>query len=131
MPSILSLKQDCQHCFPLQVLLTFSILLIGFSFAFMVQFRGEAPFTTIFGSLGQTLVMMTSEFNYSDLFTEEDGVLSRVPFFLFFLFVAIVLMNLLVGLAVSDITYLEDTGRRRVLEQQVNIIGVIVMKNRS
>ena len=58
-------------------------------------------FGTIFASLVRTLVMLTGEFNYPDI--PMKHWLGRVIFTIFIFLMVIVIMNLLNGLAVSDI----------------------------
>lgn len=70
---------------------------------------------------------MTSEFDYSDLFSEQEDyvvsvTLGRVVFVAFLVLAAIVLMNLMVGLAVNDITDLEIRGKTQRLFKQVNFL---------
>nr|CAD7260241.1 unnamed protein product [Timema shepardi] len=94
-----------------KVLLTFVCLVIGFAFSFYIQFQEEAQFCDIWRSFVKTTVMMMGEFDYGDLFTEPKSpnsitrlpATSRIIFLLFVILASIVLMNLMVGLAVSDI----------------------------
>ncbi|XP_046606728.1 transient receptor potential channel pyrexia-like [Neodiprion virginianus] len=111
----------------IKVLLTFGFLVIGFTFSFLVQFRSEPPFGSPWQSFVKTMVMMTSEFDYSDLFTgQEDYIvtltLGRLVFVAFLVLAAIVLMNLMVGLAVNDINDLEIRGKTQRLFKQVNFL---------
>lgn len=90
-----------------QVLLTFVCLVIGFALSFSVQFPQSHQFADPWRALVKTTVMMTGEFDYGDLFTENDPqrliATSRLVFLLFVLLASVVLMNLMIGLAVSDI----------------------------
>lgn len=86
--------------------MTFICLVIGFVLCFCIQFPKNNQFSNPWQSLVKTVVMMAGEFEYSELFEDEDQkvlVTSRFVFLLFILLSTIVLMNLMVGLAVSDI----------------------------
>jgi hypothetical protein len=110
------------------VLLTFIFLLIGFALAFMVQFKSKPPFDTPLEAFVKTVVMMVNEIEYSKLFRENRNIVfplfGRI-FFIFFLYiVVIVLMNLLVGLAVSDINSLVAHGKMNRLRKQADFLRV-------
>ncbi|KAJ1531533.1 hypothetical protein ONE63_000208 [Megalurothrips usitatus] len=110
----------------IKMLLTFSFLIVGFALSFFVQFRGEEPFPTLLESMGKTIVMGTSEFDYGDIFAgSNDTIVGRMLFFIFLLLVPVVLMNLLVGLAVSDIATLETKGRKRGLVKQAEFLSTL------
>ncbi|KRT84842.1 hypothetical protein AMK59_2093 [Oryctes borbonicus] len=75
--------------------------------------------------------MMMGEFEYADLFTMSvKGVdvprglptTSRAIFLMFVIVASIVLMNLMVGLAVSDIQGLTQVGNVRRLEKQAEFL---------
>lgn len=72
--------------------------------------------------------MMMGEFEYGDLFEDaEDAPLrlhttSRVIFLLFIILASIVLMNLMVGVAVSDIQGLQQEGHAIRLEKQAEFL---------
>jgi hypothetical protein len=112
-----------------KVLLTFIFLIIGFALAFMVQFKSEPPFETPWEAFVKTIVMMTNELEYSSLFKENKNVafpiFGRTLFLFFLLMVGIVLMNLLVGLAVSDINSLETQGKMNRLRKQADFLRVL------
>jgi hypothetical protein len=73
--------------------------------------------------------MMTNEFEYSNIFLQNENVafpdFGRMLFLIFLLMVSIVLMNLLVGLAVSDINSLETQGKMNRLRKQADFLRVI------
>lgn len=77
----------------------------------------------------KTTVMMTNEFEYSSIFKENENIafptFGRILFLFFLLTVGIVLMNLLVGLAVSDINSLETQGKMNRLRKQADFLRVI------
>lgn len=96
----------------------------------MIQFHSAPPFDGPFPAFVKTLVMMSSEFDYEGLFGEDhEGHLQgtstfvRILFLAFVIFVAIVLMNFMIGLAVSDINELNRTGNIRRLEKQVELLS--------
>lgn len=98
----------------------------------MIQFRSQIPFEGPWASLVKTMVMMTSEFDYEALFDEEHTkelstsiLIVRVIFLIFLIMAAIVLMNLMVGVAVNDINDLEILGNIRRLAKQVEFLGTL------
>ncbi|XP_075985526.1 transient receptor potential cation channel subfamily A member 1-like [Anticarsia gemmatalis] len=116
----------------IKILLTFMFLVIGFSFSFMIQFRSQIPFDGPWAALVKTIVMMTSEFDYGAMFDEEHSkelatslIIVRIIFLVFLILAAIVLMNLLVGVAVNDINDLEVLGNIRRLVKQVEFLGTL------
>lgn len=118
--------------FYFQILLTFAFLVIGFSLSFMIQFRSQIPFEGPWAALVKTMVMMTSEFDYVALFDEEHSkelatslIIIRLIFVIFLILAAIVLMNLMVGVAVNDINDLEVLGNIRRLAKQVQFLGTL------
>ncbi|XP_031338155.1 transient receptor potential channel pyrexia-like [Photinus pyralis] len=113
----------------LKVLLTFVCLVIGFALSFSIQFYGFEEFTNPWHSVVKTTVMMMGEFEYTDLFKgrEEEQqsrlrLTSRIVFMCFIILASIVLMNLMVGVAVSDIQGLQEEGHGRRLEKQAEFI---------
>merc|ERR1719219_1693545 len=122
-------------------------LAIGFMMMFIILFSCERSLkiANFPGALVTILVMMLGEINYSDLYyntdftfkfnkTEQGGTISEVDSFqqfpgtahfvliVFILVFCLVIMNLLVGLAVSDINKLTKTGKRDQLLAQVELI---------
>lgn len=98
----------------------------------MIQFRSQMPFEGPWAALVKTMVMMTSEFDYMALFDEEHSkelatslIIVRLIFLVFLILAAIVLMNLLVGVAVNDINDLELLGNINRLAKQVEFLGTL------
>ncbi|KAG8236536.1 hypothetical protein J437_LFUL015810 [Ladona fulva] len=116
----------------LKVLLAFSCLILGFSLSFFVQFRKQEPesFGDPWKAFVRTIVMMMGEFEYLDLF-KKDGkdsvsylhITSRVIFLGFVVLASIVLVNLMVGLAVSDTQALRSEGEARRLLKQAEFVA--------
>lgn len=130
-----------------KVLLAFVWLIVGFALSFLVLFHGNDQFDSSWRALVKTVVMMMGEYEYSDLFAVADKVndsnsngnknnhsvflnsteintatflpvTSRIIFLIFVMLASIVLMNLMIGLAVSDIQGLLNEGHiRRLLKQ--------------
>ncbi|XP_071445683.1 transient receptor potential channel pyrexia-like [Hetaerina americana] len=116
-------------------LLTFVVLgfiIVGFSMSFFIQFYDTSP--EVFGnpwlSFANTLVMMTGEYGYMDLFGTEEKIenlpiVSRAIFLSFVLVATIVLMNLIIGLAVSDIQSLSDEGEWRCIKKKAESVDLL------
>ena len=102
-------------------LLAYSSLIIGFSLGLAVLFPNTEALSQLPHSLLTTMVMMTGELEYGKYFYEGDVMYpgtTHLIFFTFLLFIVIVLMNLLVGLAVSDIQGLrKSAGLDRLVRQ--------------
>lgn len=116
----------------LQILTTAIFLVIAFSICFMIQYRSAPPFDGPFAAFVKTLVMMSSEFDYEGLFGADHleelrgtSTFVRILFLTFVVFVAIVLMNFMIGLAVSDINELNQTGNIKRLEKQVELLSTL------
>ncbi|XP_073950736.1 transient receptor potential cation channel subfamily A member 1 homolog [Choristoneura fumiferana] len=113
-----------------KILLTSICLIIGFSFCFMIEFQWAPPFDDPFAAFVKTVVMMSSEFEYETLFDNEHAsdlqdtkTVIRLVFVLFVIFVAIILMNFMIGVAVSDINDLQMAGSIKRLEKQVELLS--------
>ncbi|XP_044254236.1 transient receptor potential channel pyrexia-like [Tribolium madens] len=107
----------------IRVLLAFLCLVVGFSLSFSIEFANCREFNDPWRALVKTTVMMMGEFDYSDLFTGLERPSSRVIFLLFIILTSIVLMNLMVGLAVSDIQCLQMVSHARKLEKMADFLA--------
>ncbi|CAG7722898.1 unnamed protein product [Allacma fusca] len=90
-------------------LVTYVSLFIAFALAFCILFPGDKPYTIFPFAFLKIFVMMIGEMEYQDMFYSAEREEASGPFIghvlyaTFVIVVAIVLMNLLVGLTVSDI----------------------------
>ncbi|KAK0087360.1 hypothetical protein PV326_005224 [Microctonus aethiopoides] len=85
-------------------LLPYGFLILAFAMAFFTLFRGgeDNNFPNPGQSLFKTIIMVTGEFDATDIPFVLHPVFSHIVFILFVFLIAIVLFNLLIGLAVSD-----------------------------
>jgi len=122
----------------------YGCLAIGFMMAFMILFSSDEPFNKFPGTLVSVFVMMLGEINYQELYYPQKEILNsttgeidgktefqqfpgtaQLIVILFVLVFSIVIMNLLVGLAVSDISALLKSGKRDQLIAQVELINYV------
>jgi transient receptor potential cation channel subfamily A protein 1 len=118
-----------------KLLLAYSGLLIGFTISFCVIFVGEPSFGNPFTGLIKVLAMMAGELDFEGLINQDDmvhdgsfvlyhplSVCSQILFTLFIVFVTVILMNLLVGIAVHDIQGLRNHAGLTKLVRQTKLI---------
>ena len=104
------------------------LLLIAFALSFHILFKGsvELDRTVIFAnpilSLQKTITMFAGEFEASTLSFETVPYTSRVIFLLFVFLMAIILLNLLNGLAVSDTHAIRRNAETLSLVARVRLI---------
>lgn len=119
----------------LKLLLAYICLLLGFTICFCVVFPNEEMFSNPLMGFISTLSMMVGELNLNILINDpllEDPPLmfelsSQLIFILFLMFVTIILMNLLVGIAVHDIQGLRKTAGLSKLVRQTKLILFVEM----
>jgi hypothetical protein len=106
-------------------------LLIAFALSFYILFKGSSEhggaemFTSPPISLLMTIVMFTGEFDASDLSFDTLPYTSHVIFLLFVVLVAIILLNLLNGLAVNDTEIIRKNAERLSLAARAKLISRI------
>ncbi|KAK9498516.1 hypothetical protein O3M35_003133 [Rhynocoris fuscipes] len=113
----------------LKVLASFTFLVLGFTFAFLIHFEAAQPFRNLIEALIKVFVMML-EFDYENMFEQFKelnafSVIGRLIFITFVILVAMVMMNLMIGLAVSDIALLEKQGRTQRLAKQTSFLSLL------
>jgi len=124
----------------LNFMIAYIFLIFAFASAFMVLFPQHDAFAILPAAIIKLIVMMLGEIDYEDMYysqsehiinstiettteTQHFPVTAHFFLFLFTVLVSIILMNLLVGLAVSDIQGLSKSARLHQLIQQVNLIN--------
>lgn len=87
----------------------FAVLFLSFWAVFHILLPRSPTFGTLDNSFIKVLAMLMGEFDFTTNFIKdtETPSLAKVFFLIFILFMALVFMNLLLGLAVSDIAELE------------------------
>ncbi|CAH0594198.1 unnamed protein product [Chrysodeixis includens] len=108
-------------------LLAYCCLLIAFGLAFSVLFSNYAAFK-LPASLVKTVMMMSGELEYEDIFYNNKNnthypVTAHGMFLIFVLLVTVILTNLLVGLAVSDIQALQESAGLDRLVRQTQLVA--------
>lgn len=109
------------------------IFIVGFSLGFHVLLSHKSEFEDPWDALMKTLVMMSGELEYSDIFFGDEG---KVPFptityglfVVFFFLMSIVTLNLLVGLTVDDIKEFLDEAEFKNLKLKVISIHTKILK---
>ena len=115
-----------------KLFLAYICLLIGFTVCFCVIFPKAKQFSNPFVAVIKILVMMTGELEFDSLLeniTQEEShsatlleISALTTFVFFLLFVTIILMNLLIGIAVHDIQGLQKTAVLSKLVGQTKLI---------
>ncbi|XP_050696672.1 transient receptor potential cation channel subfamily A member 1 homolog [Eriocheir sinensis] len=105
----------------------FFFFIVAFAMGFFTVLSGEHSFRTPAHSLLRTAVMMIGEINYVDVFNNPDAPLQypEVTYILlvaFLVFMSILIMNLLVGLAVDDIKGVQDQAMLEKLAMQTELV---------
>ncbi|XP_069690714.1 transient receptor potential channel pyrexia-like [Periplaneta americana] len=115
----------------LKLFIAYACLLIGFTLAFCVIFPKTDIFQNPAFGFIQVIALMIGSVEYEDLVFEEDKkgfvltISAHLVFLLFMLFVTIIMMNLLVGIAVRDIQGLQKTAGLSKLVRQTKLISSI------
>lgn len=88
----------------MRFLFLYAFLILAFALAFFALFKdgGDNNFPDPGHSLFKTIIMLTGEFDANDIPFVSHPIMSHLVFVLFVFLIAIVLFNLLNGLAVSD-----------------------------
>ncbi|XP_076646503.1 transient receptor potential cation channel family member painless [Halictus rubicundus] len=86
----------------LRFLTVYAILIFSFAVAFFVLFKDQKNFLDLGHSMFKTIIMLTGEFDAENISFDANPFMSHLVFVVFVFMIAIVLFNLLNGLAVND-----------------------------
>ncbi|KAL1509630.1 hypothetical protein ABEB36_004339 [Hypothenemus hampei] len=120
-----------------KLLLVFFPFLVGFTIGFCIIFPNSSTFYDPLIGLISALVMMTGDMNYNillDYSKEENSSIfarftSQIVYTFFLLFITIILMNLLVGIAVHDIQGLQKNADLSRLVRQAKMCSYIELSH--
>jgi len=115
----------------LKLFLAYAFLLFGFTLSFCVIFPAKINFNNPAFSFTQVIALMIGSVEYEDLILKKETpefmleASAHIMFLIFMLFVTIIMMNLLVGIAVRDIQGLQKTAGLSKLVRQTKLIHSI------
>ncbi|XP_076164401.1 transient receptor potential channel pyrexia-like isoform X2 [Ptiloglossa arizonensis] len=103
-------------------------LIIGFSFGFSVLHKNYKSFTNPLIGLLKTIVMLSGELEFEDVFFDEDAPIlysgtAHLMLLSFVILVTVILTNLMMGLAVSDIQELRRCARLDRLVRRAELVA--------
>ncbi|CAL4194964.1 unnamed protein product, partial [Meganyctiphanes norvegica] len=109
----------------LKFILLFSFMIIAFSLSFYLVFQVNENFMTYHQSFLRTVAMSTGELEYTELPLSSFPISSHLLFILFVFLIVLVLMNLLNGLAVSDIVQIQKEAEIVSYKSRVELISYL------
>lgn len=103
-------------------------LLIGFGLSFGVLFANYPSFKSLHWGILKTFIMMSGELEFEDIFYDKEAKIiypytAHIMFLAFVLLVTVILTNLMVGLAVSDIQGLQQSAGLDRLVRQAQLVA--------
>ncbi|XP_068149170.1 transient receptor potential channel pyrexia [Drosophila tropicalis] len=108
-------------------LMAYICLLVAFGLSFAVLFNDYPAFENITWSFLKSITMMSGELEYEDIFYGDYAVkfpiTAHIIFLSFVLLVTVILTNLMVGLAVSDIQGLQVSASLDRLVRQAELVS--------
>ncbi|XP_066969921.1 transient receptor potential channel pyrexia-like [Macrobrachium rosenbergii] len=106
----------------LRFMMAFVTLLVGFAICFLVLFYMNDSFSSFGRSIVKVLMMMIGEIDYASLVDDKTPVISIILLVVFLFLVSILMINLLIGVAVNDISNLEFFGQIERLSKQASFL---------
>ncbi|XP_065352254.1 transient receptor potential channel pyrexia-like [Cloeon dipterum] len=117
----------------LKLLSAYIWLFIGYSIAFTMIFQANPDFTYPLKSLSRTMVMMTGEYEYENLFRTNgtsmlqlnDNLSQATAYIIFLTFIIalpIILMNMLIGIVVHDVTDMKKNAKIATMRRTIRLV---------
>ncbi|XP_054708114.1 transient receptor potential cation channel subfamily A member 1 homolog [Uloborus diversus] len=105
----------------------FFLFVVAFALAFFTLLQNQNPFESPRRSIIKTGVMMIGEIEFDAIFNDPDNKVyfpgpSYLLFVCFMLLMAIIIMNLLIGLAVDDIKGVQEKAELQRLAMKVELV---------
>ncbi|KAG8199670.1 hypothetical protein JTE90_022120 [Oedothorax gibbosus] len=105
----------------------FFLFVVAFALGFYTLLQNQNPFETPWESIIKTGVMMIGEIEFDGIFNDPDNKLhfkgpTYALFVIFLLIMAVIIMNLLVGLAVDDIKGVQEKAELKRLAMKVELV---------
>ena len=87
--------------------LSYLVEILAFTLAFHILLRDNTSFHSLADSFMMVIIMLLGELDYSSLIEAPENIwLLKIVFLMFILMMSIVLINLIIGLSISDISTL-------------------------
>lgn len=108
--------------------LAYFCLLIAFALSFGVIFANYKSFRDLKWVIIKVIIMMSGELEYEDVFFDDSYPIlyhytAQIMYLLFVILVTVILSNLMVGLAVSDIQGLQQSARLDRLVRHAELVA--------
>lgn len=121
-----------------QILLSLSGVLVGFTVGFGLLTDFQPPYNTTSTAILKTFTMMGGELSF-DTDHDSSTLMGCIIFIFFIIFVSVIMTNVMLAIAVKDISALESQGNARRLMKQTQYLvtlenmpfGEIIHKNIS
>ncbi|KAJ3647158.1 hypothetical protein Zmor_024692 [Zophobas morio] len=112
------------------LMLFFSVILVAFAVAFLLLFKDKGFFENFWTSLFVTYIMTTGELNMNENFVFSTAG-HYLIFFFFAIFVALVMVNFWIGIAVSDISSIEKNAEINAFKNVITFLEFVEKLFRS
>jgi transient receptor potential cation channel subfamily A protein 1 len=105
--------------------LMFGVFILAFAFSFNITLKDQQPFKGFGWSYLKTVAMSTGEFDYDDIFRENQVKLHTITVITFVglvIVMTIVLMNMLIGIAVDNIRKVQKDAEVERVSAQIKLV---------
>ena len=107
----------------------FVIFLLSFTLGYLVLLKEEGgSFENFSDAFLKTMVMMSGEFDAGDIFFPDDGSSNPFPdityafFLIFFILASLLLINMLVGLTVEDVSTFVEVAKLKKMSNRLKFV---------